>query len=140
MQTPATGGVRFAPSPTGRFHVGNFRTAWISWHLAQKFKFPWIVRYEDIDQPRVLIGAREQQRSDLESIGLKANCEFLQTDFRSRHWELFERAIITKQIYPCDCSRKDVQAALSSMASAPHSVTATYSGRCRSLDDREFEG
>lgn len=138
-KSPSTGGVRFAPSPTGRFHVGNLRTAWVSFQFSKTLNLPWIVRYEDIDTPRVLAGAQAQQREDLKQLGLIADFELLQSNFRERHWELFVKAIAENQIYPCDCSRKEVQLALSTMASAPHSKAPTYSGRCRTADGKTLE-
>ena len=134
---PRTGGVRFAPSPTGHFHVGNLRTAWISHELARFLQLPWIVRYEDIDKPRVLTGARDSQAADMHALGLRAEFELLQSDFEERHWSLFTRAVSSGQVYPCDCSRREVQLAI---ASAPHDgVAPIYSGRCRGLPaDRTF--
>ena len=124
-------GVRFAPSPTGRFHVGNLRTAWISFVLARELGEPWVVRFEDIDGPRVLAGAREQQLEDLFKLGLRPDQQSLQSERHHRHFELFQRARFEGRVYPCFCSRKDVQDALAGMASAPHAVTAIYSGQCR---------
>ncbi len=129
---PYTGGVRFAPSPTGRFHVGNLRTAWISWKFAKALGLPWVVRYEDIDRPRVLAGAQELQASDMRELGMKPDVTLTQSEFYPRHLELFERARREGVIYACDCSRKDVQTALAGMASAPHDGAAPiYSGACR---------
>lgn len=138
MRSPLSGGVRFAPSPTGNFHVGNLRTAWISHNFSKVLNLPWVVRFEDIDQPRVLAGAREKQSVDLAKLGLLADVELLQSEFRKRHWQCFVDGIKAKKIYACDCSRKEVQQALSSMASAPHSSPPTYSGRCRTSDGRTF--
>lgn len=136
MQSPSTGGVRFAPSPTGKFHVGNLRTAWISFQIAKALKLKWILRFEDIDQPRVLLGAQDQQLSDMKELGLIADKILIQSEFRQRHWDLFKKAVSVKQVYPCDCSRKEVQQALATMASAPHSAQVVYSGRCR-IDERK---
>lgn len=129
---PQTGGVRFAPSPTGRFHVGNLRTAWISWKFAKALNIPWVVRYEDIDRPRVLAGAQEFQASDMRELGMRADFTLIQSTFYPRHLELFERARAEGAIYACDCSRKDVLNALAGMSSAPNDGHApAYSGNCR---------
>ena len=107
------------------------RTAWISHSLARALDLPWVVRYEDIDKPRVLNGARDAQAADLHALGLRADFELLQSDFEDRHWSLFEKAVASGQVYPCDCSRRDVQFAI---ASAPHDgVAPIYSGRCRTF-------
>jgi glutamyl-tRNA synthetase len=130
---PKTGGVRFAPSPTGRFHIGNLRTAWISFRFARALNLPWVVRFEDIDEPRVLAGAQELQLADMAALGMTPDTSLLQSTFRSRHLSLFQLARSTGAIYPCTCSRREVQTALSGLASASHDgVAPVYSGHCRS--------
>jgi glutamyl-tRNA synthetase len=124
-------GVRFAPSPTGRFHAGNLRTAWISWTLARRLGVPWVVRFEDIDVPRVVAGAEAAQLVDLARLGMEPDVKLVQSAFHARHEAVFERAAREGRVYACTCSRKEVQEALSGMASAPHSVPAVYSGHCR---------
>lgn len=142
MKAPRSHGVRFAPSPTGRFHIGNLRTAWISFEWSRRLNLPWVVRFEDIDQPRVLAGARETQLADMSALDLKPDLILTQTDFRERHWSLLKAAIASGQVYPCDCSRKDVAQALAGLASAPHDGGngPVYSGHCRDLSPcRNFE-
>ncbi len=138
-KAPRTGGVRFAPSPTGRFHLGNLRTAWISWRWAQILGRPWVVRVEDIDTPRVLPGARDQQLQDMAALGLVPDVLLVQSEFRSRHWALFIEGVRSSQIYACDCSRKEVASALAGIASAPHDGRPpVYTGVCRALSAREM--
>lgn len=129
---PQTGGVRFAPSPTGRFHVGNLRTAWISWRFAQALRLPWVVRFEDIDRPRVLAGARELQLADMAALGCAPDVVVDQSAFHARHLAVFEAARAAGALYACTCSRREVQTALAGLASAPHDgVAPVYSGHCR---------
>lgn len=138
-QAPRSGGVRFAPSPTGRFHIGNLRTAWISHRWARHLNLPWVVRFEDIDLPRVIPGAQDEQLNDMQALGLTPDLVIVQSELKGRHWSLFLKSVHADQVYPCDCSRKEVQLALSSLASAPHDGQApVYSGRCRSLGGREL--
>lgn len=131
--TSERGGIRFAPSPTGRFHLGNLRTAWISAWIAHELGRPWCCRFEDIDQPRVLVGAREGQLEDMAQLGLVPTRTELQSGFEERHRELFLRARESGKIYPCFCSRREVQEALQAASSAPHHAPALYNGRCRDL-------
>src|SRR6185437_14145850 len=100
--------VRFAPSPPGRFHIGNLRTAWISHEFARVLNFPWVVRFEDIDQPRVLPGAQQTQLDDMAALGLIPDRVLTQSHQNTRHEDLFRAAIDKNQIYPCTCSRKEV--------------------------------
>lgn len=130
-------GIRYAPSPTGILHVGNLRTAWISQRLAQALGESWIVRFDDIDTPRVIAGAKQQQEQDFRALGLIADEVIVQSQRHPRHSELFHIARTAGLIYPCDCSRKDVARQtqeLASFASAPHAALPPYSGRCRHRD------
>src|SRR5271157_4598918 len=98
--------IRFAPSPTGTFHLGNLRTAWISHEFARSLKLPWVVRFEDIDKPRVVPGAMQKQLEDLQFLNLIPDQVLIQSEFHSRHESLFRKAVDSGQVYPCTCSRK----------------------------------
>lgn len=124
-------GVRFAPSPTGDFHVGNLRTAWISYVWARAMGEPWILRFDDIDRARVVPGARESQLRDMGKLGLVPYAESLQSAQEERHWQVFAAARAEGKLYPCFCSRKEVQDSLAGLASAPHASPPLYDGHCR---------
>lgn len=136
-----SGGVRFAPSPTGRFHVGNLRSAWIAHAWAKALGEPWVLRFEDIDAPRVVEGARDLQLRDMEALGLRADRIYWQSERRLRHWNAFARGVGEGKIYACYCSRAEVRRAIEGLASAPHGDPAVdlqsaqsdlcYSGHCR---------
>ncbi len=125
--------VRFAPSPTGRFHVGNLRTAWVSWRWARTLGRPWIVRFEDIDGPRVVPGARETQLADMAAIGCVPDLVRIQSERISRYFEFVHELWRRDDVYPCFCSRAEVAAHLAGLASAPHARPPLYDGRCRHL-------
>ncbi len=125
--------IRYAPSPTGSLHLGNLRTAWISFQIAKQLQQPWHVRFEDIDTPRVIPQAQQEQLRDLESLGLVPQELSVQSLHRPRHWSCFLRAASESLIYPCFCSRAEVQGEMKSLASAPHHQMAIYSGHCRKL-------
>lgn len=131
-------GVRFAPSPTGSFHVGNLRTAWLSCKIAELLAQTWVVRIEDIDKARVKEDSWSDpytgQLADMNKLGLFPGQLVRQSEHHARHEKLFRKAIAEDKIYPCDCSRSDVRAALASFASAPHEREPQYSGRCRHAD------
>ncbi len=123
--------VRFAPSPTGKFHVGNFRTAWASKHLSHELGLPLWVRYEDIDSARVnndflKTQIRELSFFDVESLPVDAQSKRL-----AFYEELFKEGARQGIFYPCSCSRKTVQEDILSMQSAPHFDVPLYSGVCR---------
>lgn len=135
--SPAARGIRFAPSPTGRLHIGNLRTAWVSHEFARAWSEPWVIRFEDIDAPRSVPGAREEQLADMVALGLVPDQILIQSEARERHWQTFVRAIGDQRVYPCTCSRKEVREALERSGSAPHPHTLSgasvpaYSGHCR---------
>src|SRR5262245_10745589 len=118
-------GVRFAPSPTGRLHIGNLRTAWISHWWSKSLGLKWVLRFEDIDKPRNVSGSQEQQLSNLEQLGLIPDEIIVQSQNFERHWQIFVKGVESHKFYPCFCSRKDL---IETLASAPHSKPPTYSG------------
>jgi glutamyl-tRNA synthetase len=124
-------GVRFAPSPTGRFHLGNLRTAWISSTLARAQKQDWIVRVEDIDTQRSSAEAWDVQQADLKRLGLIPDEIVVQSDRLAFHKEQFEKARDEGRVYACDCSRKDVLESVANIERAPHEPIPEYSGHCR---------
>jgi glutamyl-tRNA synthetase len=126
-------GVRFAPSPTGLFHVGNLRTAWISHRIARALQEPWIVRFEDIDRERSLSEMQDRQLADLRALGLEPDQIQVQTHQHEFHQAQFRKAQADGRIYPCVCSRKEVAEALRASVSAPHQGEVVYSGACREL-------
>jgi glutamyl-tRNA synthetase len=121
---------RLAPSPTGAQHVGNARTYLIAWLLARSQAGRVVLRIEDLDSPRVKPGAAEQAREDLLWLGLDWDeGPVVQTE----RLPLYEAALVRLQerelVYPCTCTRSDVERA----ASAPHleHEGPVYPGTCR---------
>ncbi len=127
---------RFAPSPTGVLHLGNLRTALASWLSVRKGGGRWLIRMEDVDGPRCRRDLGEAQLRDLATLGLESDEAVL---WQSQRGELFREALATlhgeRRLYPCACTRKDLQV----LASAPHTEDGLrpYPGRCR---DRDWEG
>ncbi len=127
---------RFAPSPTGVLHLGNLRTALASWLSARAAGGRWLIRMEDVDGPRCSPRLGELQLGDLAALGLASDGPVL---WQSERSGAYREALATLQaagrLYPCVCTRKDLQ----SLASAPHAEDGLrpYPGRCR---DRAWGG
>lgn len=125
---------RYAPSPTGRLHLGNLRTALLSWLQMRLLKGKFYLRMEDLDTPRVVAGSADQILRDLEWLGLDWDGDVV---YQSQQTVQYEDAIAQLQsqglLYPCYCSRKEIQQAVS----APHGVTPVYPGTCRDLFPKE---
>ena len=120
---------RFAPSPTGKMHPGHARTALVTWLQARKRDGRIVMRFEDIDRPRVVAGAADAICRDHEWLGLDWDEG---PQFQSSHDASYERALDTLQaaglVYPCTCSRKEIAL----IASAPHGDEGLrYPGTCR---------
>ena len=108
---------RLAPSPTGAQHVGNARTYLIAWLSARSAGGRVMLRVEDIDSPRVKAGAAEQACDDLRWLGLDWDgAPVVQTQRLPLYEAALDRLRAQELVYPCTCSRADVERA----ASAPH--------------------
>lgn len=106
---------RFAPSPTGPLHFGSLITAVASYCIAKQHNGDWLVRIDDLDQPRVVAGMADTILHQLEQFGLQWDG---QISFQSHHTKRYAEIVdhLTKHnlTYPCWCSRKEI------LASAPH--------------------
>lgn len=108
---------RLAPSPTGAQHVGNARTYLIAWLSARAQRGRVLLRLEDIDSPRIKPGAADQALEDLRWLGLDWDeAPIVQTERLALYEEALVRLQKQELVYPCTCTRADVERA----ASAPH--------------------
>jgi len=108
---------RLAPSPTGVLHLGNARSFLLAWLDIRARGGEIILRIEDLDGPRIKTGAAQAAIEDLQWLGLDWDeGPFTQRDNTAVYQAALEDLKNTSQVYPCKCSRKDVEQA----ASAPH--------------------
>lgn len=120
---------RFAPSPTGDLHVGGAWTALAAWALARKAPGgSSIMRVEDIDTPRVVVGSEARIREDLAWLGLDYDEDYTQSKRISIYEDALSKLKNAGLTYECDCSRAEIARA----ASAPHpGEELIYPGTCR---------
>ena len=133
---------RFAPSPTGDLHLGHILAAKVARDLAKQSpggKF--LLRHEDIDGGRVKEECYARIEEDLEWLGLTWDGGALRQSSRLEAYAAALDAIKDLGLaYPCFCTRKDIQAEVKRMLSAPHGNEALlYPGLCRDIDPREAE-
>jgi glutamyl-tRNA synthetase len=125
---------RFAPSPSGRLHVGNLRTALLAWLFARSAGGRFLLRIEDLDRARSKPEHEAQQIADLRAIGIDWDGEVVR---QSERTELYRRALerLGDRVYPCWCTRAEIRAA----AEAPHGPLPEgfYPGTCRNLTAAE---
>jgi glutamyl-tRNA synthetase len=128
---------RLAPSPTGAQHLGNARTYLLAWLSARSRNGRVILRVEDIDSPRVKPWATQQAIDDLRWLGLDwdegpdvggPHAPYIQTERAALYVAALQRLIQSDRVYPCTCTRTDIDAA----ASAPHESIdgPVYPGTC----------
>lgn len=91
---------RFAPSPTGRLHVGNIRTALHNWLLAQKLGGRFVLRLDDTDKERSTEAFAQGIRDDLAWLGLHPDEEHRQSQRFARYEAALERLIAIGRVYP----------------------------------------
>jgi glutamyl-tRNA synthetase len=122
---------RFAPSPTGRLHLGNARSALLGWLQARAAGGEFLLRVEDLDRGRCRPEHVEALYRDLTWLGLDWDGPVL---FQSARAEAYEAALAqlaaAGRVYPCSCTRQEVARA----ASAPHGPLdegPLYPGTCR---------
>ncbi|WP_150305104.1 tRNA glutamyl-Q(34) synthetase GluQRS [Pseudomonas saliphila] len=98
---------RFAPTPSGHLHFGSLLAALASYLDARHHAGRWLVRIEDLDQPRNLPGATDHILSTLEAYGLGWDGEILHQSHNLERYNQVLNALIERdQAYYCDCSRK----------------------------------
>lgn len=126
---------RFAPSPSGRMHLGNLWSCLLAWLSARSAGGGMVLRLEDLDPERCRQEYCDQVMRDLEWLGLDWEGEPV---YQSRRTQAYAQAfqVLEEQglLYPCYCTRAERLA-----ASAPHRADGIqiYDGRCRRLSPAE---
>jgi len=93
--------VRFAPSPTGRIHIGNLRPALFNWLFARRDNGVFILRFDDTDRERSKEEYVEGIREDLRWLGLDWDREVRQSERFARYDEIVETLKYGGRLYPC---------------------------------------
>jgi len=124
---------RFAPSPTGPLHAGSLVAALASWLDARAHNGRWLVRIEDVDQPRCVPGADAFILQQLATCGLHPDAP---PQWQSARSGLYQHAldllVAQGNAYPCACSRKDIEDAHAAQGHARERHAALpYPGTCR---------
>ncbi|HEY7006923.1 MAG TPA: tRNA glutamyl-Q(34) synthetase GluQRS [Sphingomicrobium sp.] len=126
---------RFAPSPTGRLHLGHAYSAILGSERARECGGKFLLRIEDLDRTRSRPEFVDGIIEDLGWLGIEWTEPVLVQSRRAVAYdEALEKLRDKGLVYPCFCTRSDIAAALE----APHGSSAHYPGTCRGLgDDRE---
>lgn len=134
---------RFAPSPSGRMHLGNVYAALLSWFYAKREGGAWLLRIENLDPQRCRMDYARQLEDDLLWLGLEwdeggmdgkggregvtSYCQSQRGEIYAHYLRVLEKKGLT---YPCYCTRADIMA-----TQAPHESDGriVYAGTCRNL-------
>ena len=124
---------RFAPTPSGRMHLGNVFAALIAWLSVRSRNGEMVLRMEDLDTQRTSADFAEILRDDLSWLGLDYDRETPPQSQRSAVYDEYFNLLQEKGlIYPCYCTRSQLHS-----VNAPHLSDGTYvyTGTCRNLTE-----
>ncbi len=130
---------RFAPSPTGRLHLGHVLAARVAFSIARDAGGTFLLRHEDIDAPRVREEFYQGIEDDLTWLELKWDGDALR---QSSRIAAYEAALASLRdhglVYPCFCTRREIQDEWARMGAAPQGPEApVYPGICHKLTTTE---
>ena len=126
---------RFAPTPSGRMHMGNVFAALVAWLSVRSKNGSLVLRMEDLDTQRTSDEFAEVLRADLRWLGLTWDSETAPQSQRSAVYaQYFEKLRDMGLLYPCYCTRSQLH-----NVNAPHSSDGTYvyAGTCRNLTPQQ---
>lgn len=124
---------RFAPTPSGRMHLGNVFAAMIAWLSIRSQKGQLVLRMEDLDTQRTNLENAQILRHDLRWLGFDWDVETAPQSQRSAVYDrYFEKLMDEGLLYPCYCTRNQLHS-----VNAPHLSDGTYiyPGTCRNLQN-----
>ncbi|HEX8574536.1 MAG TPA: tRNA glutamyl-Q(34) synthetase GluQRS [Allosphingosinicella sp.] len=130
---------RFAPSPTGRLHLGHALSALLAHDFARSRGGAFLLRIEDIDPGRSRAEHVDSIIEDLAWLGIDWDGEILFQSERLDHYaEALGRLKSAGLVYPCFCTRSAIAAEIAASAAAPHGPDGPlYPGTCRALAPEE---
>ena len=126
---------RFAPSPSGRMHLGNVFSAMLAWLSVRSRNGEMVLRIEDLDPDRCRPEYAETLKDDLRWLGLDWDREQTPQSLRTAAYAReFDKLADLGLVYPCYCTRGELHA-----ASAPHASDGRvlYAGTCRHLTEAQ---
>ncbi len=138
--------VRFAPSPTGRMHLGSARTALYDYLLARRSAGQFILRIEDTDRKRFVEGAEQELRDGLRWLGIQYDegpdlggpyGPYRQSERQESYQQWAAELLRRDQAFPCFCSADRLEKVRQEQLKNKQSLR--YDGTCRQLDPAEAQ-
>ena len=139
MSSQATCVTRFAPSPSGLLHLGHAHSALFAWRTAREAEGRFLLRIEDIDLGRCRPEFEAAIYEDLAWLGLDWEEPVRrQSDALPDYRAALDKLAAHGLLYPCFCTRKEIQAEIARAGRAPHGPEGPlYPGICRGRTERE---
>lgn len=137
---------RFAPSPTGPFHMGSLRTALFNYLLAKQSGGSFILRIEDTDKERSEKKYEDEILETLTWLAIEPDENpvrggdygpYRQSERTERYQKYIKQLLDKKRAYYCFCTEEELEAQKQDQAS--RGETPRYTGKCRSLSSEEVE-
>ncbi|WP_264593922.1 tRNA glutamyl-Q(34) synthetase GluQRS [Sphingobium sp. B12D2B] len=129
---------RFAPSPTGRLHIGHGWSALQAHDFAREKDGTFLLRIEDTDVTRCRPAFTEGIYEDLRWLGIGWDGLLIQSTRFDAYEQALDRLKATGVVYPCFCTRGDIARELAASLHAPHGADGPlYPGTCRALSLNE---
>lgn len=137
--------VRFAPSPTGPFHIGGARSALFNWLVARHSGGTFLVRIEDTDLARSSRESEENIKESMKWLGLNwdegidvggSNGPYRQTERLDLYKKEVNRLIAEGKAYYCYCTQEELEE--ERKAQMKEGKTPVYSGHCRHLTEEQI--
>ena len=131
---------RFAPSPTGLLHLGNIYSALVCEHWAKEHDAQFLLRVEDIDFTRCKPKHTKQLLDDLAWLGISFDDVSFQQQRLALYEKVLQQLIDMNVLYPCFCTRKEVDAALLAQkekGNVQQRGLDPYPGTCKQLNKQQ---
>ncbi|TXE86345.1 glutamate--tRNA ligase [Campylobacter volucris] len=124
---------RFAPSPTGDMHIGNLRAALINYIKAKQENTDFILRIEDTDNARNIIGKEEEIKDILKKFGITWQHYYIQSENLKFHRQMALKLVSEKKAFACFCTEEEL---VKKKEEAKNKNQAyRYDGTCENLAD-----
>ncbi len=127
---------RFAPSPTGKLHLGGARTALFNFLFARKNKGKFILRIEDTDKERSKKEFEEDIKNSLLWLNIEFDSFFRQSERIETYKELIKKLQSEGKVYKCFCTKEELEA--QKLEQISQGIAPRYSGRCSKLTKEEI--
>ncbi|AQZ13441.1 MSE1 (YOL033W) [Zygosaccharomyces parabailii] len=139
---------RFAPSPTGMLHIGSLRTALYNYLLARNTGGQFLLRLEDTDQNRLVLGAEKNIYQSLKWCGIKydegpiiggPHGPYRQSERTEIYRAHIDTLLDSGHAYRCFCSKERLEKLRDSAKKLQPPTTVSYDRHCANLDDQEIK-